>query len=108
MRCTKRRIVIARRPRGVPFCALLLGLLATGPAAAAPPRAAEAPPGRGYLDPLFYRDLALESLGKLRQREIVQMVAAVAGGSRMGPGEGWFHPGRGRHDWKWLAARFDA
>src|SRR5205823_544293 len=40
--------------------------------------------------------------------ESVQMLAAVASGSQMGPGEGWFHPGKGRYGWDWLAARFDA
>jgi hypothetical protein len=31
--------------------------------------------------------------------------AMIAG--KMGPAEGWFRPGRGRLDWKWLAGRFD-
>src|SRR5258708_31258116 len=25
----------------------------------------------------------------------------------MGRGEGWFHRGKARHNWKWLAARYD-
>jgi hypothetical protein len=40
--------------------------------------------------------------------EAVEMLLAIAQGSQMGPGEGWFHPGQGRYGWKWLAARFDA
>jgi hypothetical protein len=47
----------------------------------------------------------LSGLGRL---EIVEMLSAVAGGSGMGPGEGWFHPGQSRYGWDWLAARFDA
>jgi hypothetical protein len=39
--------------------------------------------------------------------EIVQMIVAMAQG-KMGPGEGWFHPGESRYDWDWLAARLDA
>ncbi|HUY89484.1 MAG TPA: deiodinase family protein [Pirellulales bacterium] len=35
--------------------------------------------------------------------ESVQMLAAIARGSQMGPGEGWFGPGQTRYDWKWLA-----
>ncbi len=31
------------------------------------------------------------------------MLTAIASGSHLGPGEGWFHPGRGRYDWRWLA-----
>src|SRR5215813_7207212 len=105
----------ARRPRsrgGVPVFVLALGLLlATSLASAAPP-APTKPPGpsraaRGYLDPLFYRDAVLGSLAGLREREIVQMLSAVASGSQMGPGDGWFHPGQVRYDWKWLAARHD-
>lgn len=35
--------------------------------------------------------------------ESVKMLAAIARGSQMGPGEGWFGPGQTRYDWKWLA-----
>jgi thiol-disulfide isomerase/thioredoxin len=37
--------------------------------------------------------------------EAAEMLIAIARGSRMGPGEGWFHPGQGRFGWKWLADR---
>lgn len=40
--------------------------------------------------------------------EIAEMLWAIAGGSQMGPGEGWFHSGQSRYGWAWLAARFDA
>jgi hypothetical protein len=33
------------------------------------------------------------------------MLWAVANGSDLGPGEGWFHPGRSRYGWEWLARR---
>ena len=42
-----------------------------------------------------------------RPPEIVEMVAAIAGGSQMGPGEGWFHRGQTRFDWNWIADRSD-
>jgi thiol-disulfide isomerase/thioredoxin len=35
--------------------------------------------------------------------EAAEMLIAIAKGSRMGPGEGWFHPGQNRFGWKWLA-----
>lgn len=36
--------------------------------------------------------------------ESVRMLVAIARGSQMGPGEGWFGPSQTRYDWKWLAA----
>lgn len=39
--------------------------------------------------------------------EIVQMVWAIAHGSHMGPGEGWFHGGQSRYDFHWLLKRYD-
>jgi len=40
--------------------------------------------------------------------EIMEMLWALARGSKMGPGEGWFHAGQSRYSWNWLAARSDA
>jgi hypothetical protein len=40
--------------------------------------------------------------------EAVEMGWAIATGSRMGPGDGWFHGAQSRYSWDWLAARFDA
>ncbi len=37
--------------------------------------------------------------------EAAEMLIAIAKGSQMGPGDGWFHPGQRRHDWRWLAGR---
>jgi hypothetical protein len=67
-----------------------------------------APPPRGWLDPLRYRDLAARGLDSVRHVEAVEMFTAIAGGSQMGPGEGWFHPSQSRYSWKWLADRWDA
>lgn len=36
------------------------------------------------------------------QPEAVKMLLAIARGSRMGPGEGWFGPAATRFTWKWL------
>src|SRR5262249_25406339 len=46
-------------------------------------------------------------LDRCRDVEFVQMLTAILGGSHMGPGEGWFHPGQGRYGWDWLRKRFD-
>jgi hypothetical protein len=40
--------------------------------------------------------------------EAARMLATLQSGENMGPGTGWFDPSRRRHDWSWLAARFDA
>src|SRR5262249_13860845 len=64
-------------------------------------------PGVGRLDPLRWRAAARVSGKPARTPEIVQMLSAVASGSGMGPGGGWFHPGRGRYDWAWLAKKYD-
>jgi thiol-disulfide isomerase/thioredoxin len=37
--------------------------------------------------------------------EAAEMLIAIAKGSTLGPGEGWFHPGQSRFGWKWLADR---
>ena len=37
--------------------------------------------------------------------EAVEMLVAIAKGSQMGPGDGWFHPGQSRYGWKWLAEK---
>jgi hypothetical protein len=47
-------------------------------------------------------------VGDWRCPEIVEMLWAIAHGSDMGPGEGWFHAGQSRYGWDWLAARYDA
>ena len=51
----------------------------------------------------------LESaFGKDAKPEAVEMLIAIANGSQMGPGEGWFHPGQARYNFKWLAGRHAA
>jgi Ca2+-binding EF-hand superfamily protein len=53
-------------------------------------------------------DTALRrTVGDWRWPEIVEMIWAIAGGSEMAPGEGWFHPGQSRYGWNWLASRYD-
>jgi iodothyronine deiodinase-like protein len=37
--------------------------------------------------------------------EAAEMLIAIAKGSQMGPGDGWFHPGQSRYGWKWLAEK---
>jgi hypothetical protein len=79
------------------LCVVLIG------GACAPGRAneaaAQAAGGRSTTD-LLHKGLAAAS-----RWEIVEMVKALTSGSSMGPGDGWFHPGQSRYDWKWLAAR---
>jgi thiol-disulfide isomerase/thioredoxin len=37
--------------------------------------------------------------------EAAEMLAAIAKGSEMGMGDGWFHPAQNRYGWKWLSER---
>jgi hypothetical protein len=60
--------------------------------------------GRGWLDPLHYRDAALDGLKRLNRVEFVEMLSAVLSGADMGPNDGWFrHGSETRYDWAWLA-----
>jgi hypothetical protein len=54
-----------------------------------------------------YCNAVRQGLTALHRPEIVEMITALANGSDMGPGEGWFHGGQTRYGWQWLAARYD-
>lgn len=72
--------------------------------------AGDTPAGKKKLGPSLLPSLSSlrQQFAKLPEPEIVEMIRAIAGGSQMGPGEGWFHGSQTRFGWKWLAARFDA
>jgi hypothetical protein len=80
---------------------MVLGVPTTAQLSAAPP------PQRGWLDPLRYYDQLRQTAADLPRPEIVEMVSAIANGSQMGPGDGWFHESQSRYSWKWLAGRYD-
>jgi hypothetical protein len=91
-----------------PWAAATLGLvILAGSKAPSRARAAEPPPkaALGKADHSACLDLLLYYLERRRAPEFVQMVWAVATGSRMGPGEGWFHGTQTRYGWAWLARR---
>ncbi len=60
------------------------------------------------VDPFVYVDLTRTFVKDYRPPEAYEMLRAIVHGSDMGPGQGWFHDGQSRYDWKWLADRFDA
>jgi Ca2+-binding EF-hand superfamily protein len=93
----------------VAIAALAL-LISAGNAAppAAKPQAGNVSARTGWLDPMQHYARLRESLGNVKQPEIVEMLMAIAHGSDMGPGDGWFHGSTTRYDWKWLASHFDA
>jgi Ca2+-binding EF-hand superfamily protein len=63
---------------------------------------------RGPLDPLAYRDaLAAAAQSVSRLESVEQLGTILSGSDLMGPGEGWFHSSQMRHNFKWLARRFD-
>jgi hypothetical protein len=49
-----------------------------------------------YLDP------------RVPRPDTVKMLSAVLRDEKLGPGVGWYGPSQRRHDWAWLAARYDA
>jgi Ca2+-binding EF-hand superfamily protein len=51
--------------------------------------------------------LGQEKPPPMKNPEWAEMLAAILQGSKMGPGEGWFHPSEKRHDFVWLGKRFD-
>jgi EF hand len=81
---------------------LLLGTALSG-VSADPPKRVGAKAG----GPVF-REWLGHSVPRMRPPEFVEMLTAIAGGSQMGPGEGWFHPAQSRYGWQWLAGRYDA
>jgi hypothetical protein len=81
----------------------LCGVIAASP----PSQAGRSPAQIKQPDPQARQ--AGEALGELLYQlhcpEIVEMLRAIAHGSQMGPGEGWFHDGQSRYGWAWLARR---
>ncbi len=81
----------------------------------ADPPAAEAIPTAAALEALIKeKGSSPEELEKLADElekkyepaqppESVRMLIAIARGSQMGPGSGWFGPAQGRYSWEWLA-----
>jgi hypothetical protein len=55
----------------------------------------------------YYGDW-LRRCAKPMRPEIVEMFQAVAAGSSMGPGDGWFHPGQTSRGWDWVRDHYDA
>lgn len=44
-----------------------------------------------------------QAYDKTQPPESVRMLIAIARGSQLGPGEGWFGPAQSRYSWEWLA-----
>jgi hypothetical protein len=96
--------------RCTPIIFLGVGLLVASASPCRADDAASEPPPRSWRDPYRYVDYALDTTTSIVRRvqrvEGVEMITAIATGSQMGPGEGWFHAGESRYDWKWLADRY--
>lgn len=111
MRCRGTRL---RRMRGpAPLCiALALVMTVCCPAAgrAADDNPAGTPEGlRRHAKiamPLLVHPV-LAAHPEFRDCEYVQMLSAIVGGARIGPGGGWFHGAESRYGWDWLAGRYD-
>jgi hypothetical protein len=87
---------------------LLLAGMIWGASAASTPAADPPPRKEGAAPQRTSPGTALQHTdGHGRWPEILEMIWAIAGGSEMGPGEGWFHPGQSRYGWDWLADRYE-
>jgi hypothetical protein len=64
--------------------------------------------GPRWYDPRPYVQSWMKSAGEVRRLEIVEMLSALAHGQPPDDGKGWFHGGRSRYGWSWLAERLDA
>jgi hypothetical protein len=86
---------------------VVLGTLALGCLSLALPAHADPPapqkPRPHAVEPWWQRQKK-----HLQHYEFFQMVSAITSGSKMGPGDGWFHPSQSRYDWKWLTERCGA
>ncbi len=71
--------------------------------AAAPPAGAPAQAEGATLDGSALADALEHAFAGQAMPESAQMLAAIARGSQMGPGEGWFGPAQTRYTWPWLA-----
>ncbi len=94
-----------RRPFEFPIL-VLLGVVLLGPQRLV---GSEPPPNRPQQPDLGRLAQAVRQvLEDFNRSEFGEMLAAVAKGSEMGPGDGWFKKGsQSRYGWQWLAARFD-
>jgi hypothetical protein len=72
------------------------------------PTRADPPPNQDRLwtDAVWLHRLFGRAGDAFPRPESVRMLSAILGGSRMGPGDGWFGPSRSRYDWDWLRRRF--
>jgi len=82
-------------------------LFAADPAAPPSPEPQNAAPAQPASAIGRLRTWWKKKTARFGQIEAIQMVSAVAAGSEMGPGDGWFHAGQSRYGWEWLARRYD-
>jgi thiol-disulfide isomerase/thioredoxin len=68
----------------------------------APPTAASAESAVEQLPGVPLQELENAYSGRTPP-EVVRMLLAIARGSNMGPGEGWFGPAQSRYSWEWLS-----
>lgn len=62
---------------------------------------------RRWYNPRRYIERCLQAADDVRRLEIVEMLSTLAQGEPPDDGKGWFHGGRSRYGWDWLAGRYD-
>jgi hypothetical protein len=82
----------------LPSLGLLAGLVLAGAVQAGPEQTL----------PADWADCVPPTFRWIGRVEFVEMLTAIVKGDPPDAGFGWFHPGRSRYGWDWLAARCDA
>lgn len=94
----------------LPVFGVLIILAGQAPALPPSPAAADQESSRSRIDLKSYREvpaLLADFGGWLLKREFTRQLIGMADGSAMSGKSGWWGPGQGRYNWKWLADRFD-
>jgi Ca2+-binding EF-hand superfamily protein len=97
----------SEKGKNTPFCFFAISFFVVSCSIFLDQPAYAAKPKESATDSLTYAAWLRKAIPQVKVPEIVEMLWAIAHGSQMGPGEGWFHSGQSRYGWSWLAARHD-
>ena len=102
-----RRHLFPRGPILLALCVTVVSTVRVRAQPADPPAKpkAETPSERAREDAARAARWLQQAFKGQKTPEAAEMLIAIARGSRMGPGDGWFHPGQSRYGWKWLAEK---
>src|SRR5262245_55779672 len=88
------------------LCAFVVGS-GNGDAGADDPKPGGTVPAPTTPDPIQLASWLEKAFDGGSPPEAARMLIAIARGSQMGPGDGWFGPAQTAYTWDWLAKRHD-